>query len=181
MTCDTSDIRIRPYQEDDVTRLYEAARESMSSMQPWMPWCHADYSMDEARDWVTNTCHGTNSIDFLSFVIEDGSGRFLGGCGLNNHNPRHRFANLGYWLRLSARGRGVMTQAVRLLRDHAFNNTDLDRLEIVAAVGNFASQRVAERVGAVREGVLRQALLLNGERHDAILYSILRSDSHPSK
>ncbi|MGE0375817.1 MAG: GNAT family N-acetyltransferase [Planctomycetaceae bacterium] len=179
MNRDTSEIRIRPYREDDGTPLYEAARESISSMQPWMPWCHADYSPEEAQVWVANNCRQTNPIDFLSFVIEDGDGAFLGGCGLNDHNPRHRLANLGYWLRLSARGRGVMTRAVRLLRDYAFNNTDLDRLEIVAAVGNLPSQRVAERVGAVREGLLRQALLLNGERYDAILYSILRSDSNP--
>ena len=95
---------------------------------------------------------------------------------MNRFDAVHRYANLGYWLRASALGRGVATQAVILLRDYSFDETNLDRLEIVVAVQNTASQRVAERVGAVLEGHLREALLLCDERHDAVIYSLLRSD-----
>ena len=109
-------------------------------------------------------------------VIEGADGRFLGGCGLNRVDTMHRYANLGYWLRRTALRQGIATAAVRLLRDYAFARTILDRLEIIVAVQNTASQRVAERVGAVREGKLREALLLHGQRHDAVLYSLLRSD-----
>ncbi len=176
VSSDTSDIRIRPYQEDDVERLYEAARESVADMQPWMPWCHADYSRKDAEAWVVANCRPAEGQGDTNFVIESIAGRLLGGCGLNRLDPSHRTANLGYWLRTSARGRGAATSATTLVRDHAFDNTHLDRLEIVVAVGNSASQRVAVRAGAVREGLLRQALLLNDQRHDAILYSLLRSD-----
>ena len=109
-------------------------------------------------------------------MIEGADGRFLGGCGLNRVDTMHRYANLGYWLRRTALRQGIATAAVRLLRDYAFARTILDRLEIIVAVQNTASQRVAERVGAVREGKLREALLLHGQRHDAVLYSLLRSD-----
>jgi RimJ/RimL family protein N-acetyltransferase len=63
---------------------------------------------------------------------------------------------------------------VRLIADFAFRETDLLRLEIVCALGNVASQRVAERAGAVREGVLRHRLLLHGEPVDAVMYSLVR-------
>src|SRR5712691_5832046 len=86
----------------------------------------------------------------------------------------HRFGNLGYWVRTSATGRGVARAAVRQLADFAFRNTELVRLEIVCAVGNQRSQRVAERAGAVREGVLRDRLLLHGQAVDAIMYSLTR-------
>jgi len=170
------DIRIRPYRPDDVERLYEAARESIPAMQPWMPWCHAGYTIDEARGWVEARPQEWDAGTEYSFVIEDADGGFLGGCGINQINPIHRSANLGYWLRLSQRRNGITTSAVRLLVDWTFRETDIDRIEIVAAVGNIPSQRVAEKVGATREGVRRQGLLLNRHRHDAVVYSVLRSD-----
>ncbi|MEZ6050337.1 MAG: GNAT family protein [Planctomycetaceae bacterium] len=170
------DIRLRPYQSDDVDRLFEAARESVIHMSPWMPWCHAEYSRGEAEVWVEGNCGKTGTNEGHIFVIEGADGRFLGGCGLNRVDTMHRYANLGYWLRRTALRQGIATAAVRLLRDYAFARTILDRLEIIVAVQNTASQRVAERVGAVREGKLREALLLHGQRHDAVLYSLLRSD-----
>jgi len=98
---------------------------------------------------------------------------FLGGCGLNYLDRFNRRANLGYWVRASETGRGVATRAVRLLIDWAARETDLDRLEIVVALDNNASLRVAEKAGAVREGVLRHRLWIHGVAHDAAVFSIL--------
>jgi RimJ/RimL family protein N-acetyltransferase len=58
--------------------------------------------------------------------------------------------------------------------EHAFQETDLMRLEIVCAVGNVRSQRVAEKVGALREGVLRNRLLLPSGPSDAVMFSLVR-------
>ena len=99
---------------------------------------------------------------------------FLGGCGVNQVNSIHRFANLGYWVRSSATGRGVARAAVRETAEFVFQNTDLIRLEIVCAVENRRSQRVAEALGAVREGILRSRLLLHGQAVDAVMYSLVR-------
>jgi RimJ/RimL family protein N-acetyltransferase len=107
-------------------------------------------------------------------IFEDGN-RMVGGCGLNALNPGHRFANLGYWIRTSAAGRGYAARAVRALAAWAFANTQLERLEIVAAVGNIRSQRAAEKAGAHREGILRARLMVHGQPSDAVMYSIVRS------
>jgi ribosomal-protein-serine acetyltransferase len=93
---------------------------------------------------------------------------------VNHIDKANRMANLGYWVRTSATGCGVAPSAARLLADWAFRETDLVRLEIVCAVGNVRSQRVAERVGAVREGVLRQRLAIPGGHSDAVMYSLVR-------
>jgi RimJ/RimL family protein N-acetyltransferase len=71
-------------------------------------------------------------------------------------------------------GTGVAPAAVRLLRDWAFANTDLARLELVMAVENTRSARVAEKAGANFEGVLRARLRLHGRTHDARLYAFTR-------
>ena len=101
-------------------------------------------------------------------------GTYLGGCGLNQIDRINRRANLGYWVRSTATRQGVATGAVRALRDWAFEVTELVRLEIVVAVGNAASHRVAEKVGAVREGTLIRRLMLHGALRDASMFSLTR-------
>ena len=82
--------------------------------------------------------------------------------------------NLGYWVRTSAAGRGAATRATRLAARFGFEQLGLHRIEIVAAIDNIGSQRVAEKAGAVREGVLRKRLLIRGKSQDAVLYSLIR-------
>lgn len=96
---------------------------------------------------------------------------------MNQLNYIHRVANLGYWTRSSAVGRGVGTIATRLVARFGFEQLGLQRIEIVAAVGNRASQRVAEKVGATREGVLRRRLLIHGKSQDAFVYSLVSEDA----
>jgi RimJ/RimL family protein N-acetyltransferase len=165
---------IRPYAPEDAQALWEAARESVVEVHRWLDWCHPQYSLAEAEEWIRSRAPLAAEGREYSFAIVDSGGRFLGASGINQINRVHRFANLGYWVRTSATRRGVATEAVRQVADFAFANTDLVRLEIVCAVGNNASQRVAERAGAVREGVLRRRLVIHGESVDAVMYSLVR-------
>ena len=155
--------------------LHAAARESVAAVFPWLPWCHPDYSIEEAKEWTASRPRLFRDGLEYSFAIVDAAGGMLGGCGLNQVNRLHRFANLGYWVRTSMMGRGVAPSAIRELARFAFEQTDLFRLEIVCAVGNERSQRAAARSGAIREGILRDRLLLRGQQCDAVMYSIVRS------
>lgn len=165
---------VRLYQLGDAEAIQVAALESVAEVYPWMAWCHARYTLDEARQWVSLQIEAARQRTAFEFVIVGEDGRLLGGCGINQINPMNRFANLGYWVRTSAAGRGVAPCAVRQVAAYAFRETDLIRLEIVVAVGNRRSQRVAEKVGATREGVLRSRLLLPSGPSDAVMYSLVR-------
>jgi RimJ/RimL family protein N-acetyltransferase len=169
-----SPVRIRPYRADDAPNLHAAARESAGDVFPWLPWCHPGYSLDEAAAWAGAREELARQGLEYHFVIEGERGAFIGACGINQINRIHRLGNLGYWVRSSETGRGVAVAAVTLAARFAFESTDLIRLEIVCAVGNRRSQRVAEKAGAVREGVLRHRLLIHGTPHDAVMYSIVR-------
>ena len=96
--------------------------------------------------------------------------RPLGGASLYDHEPAQARARIGYWLAAEGRGRGLATHAVRLLADWAFADLGLARLEITCAPGNVASQRVAERCGFVREGLLRSHMRFKGGRRDTLVY-----------
>jgi ribosomal-protein-serine acetyltransferase len=167
-------VLIRPYQIEDAAALFEAGKESFAEMNPFMPWCHANYALDEARSWVKGQVLHFESGTEFQFAILSNENKYIGGCGLNAIDRSNRRANLGYWVRTSATGQGVATAATRQLVDWAFENTDLNRLEVVVSVKNTASLRVAEKAGAVREGLLRGRLVLHGQAHDAAVFSFVR-------
>jgi ribosomal-protein-serine acetyltransferase len=168
---------IRTYREEDASSLYEAVRESLAEVSRWLPWCHENYSIEESREFTSSRAMASQGDEWYSFaVFEREGGRFLGGVGLNFINRVHQMANLGYWVRTSAAGRGVATSATRAAARFGFEQLGLRRIEIVAAVDNIPSQRVAEKAGAAREGVLRQRLLICGKSMDAVLFSLVRED-----
>lgn len=166
---------IRLYQPSDASSLLEAALESVAEVSPWLPWCHSKLRLKDTTEWIVEQIELRDAEQAYQFAIVGSSGEYLGGCGLNNLNEEHRFANLGYWVRTRAAGKGHATAAVKELASWGFENTGLNRLEIVVAVGNRPSQRVADKAGAVREGVLKDRLCLHEQAHDAIMYSITRA------
>jgi ribosomal-protein-serine acetyltransferase len=170
------EISIRPYATTDAPALYEAARESVAVVGEWLPWCHEAYRLADAEDWLQGQVSARERGEQYEFAIVGARGRYLGGVGVNAIRADHRFANLGYWVRASAMGRGVAVVAARLAAHWAFEHTTLLRLEILVATSNVRSLRVAEKVGAVREGVLRSRLVVHGVEHDAVLYSLIRRD-----
>lgn len=170
-------ITLRPYRDEDADLLFEAARESIPEMTPWMPWCHRDYSTKESRDWIKDCFKNWDQGIAYNFAITDAeTGRYLGGCGLGDFHRDQSIANLGYWVRTSATKQGVATATTLLLADFGINELNLKRIEIVVDVDNKASQRVAEKSGATREGVLRNRITQYGKSTDAVMFSLIPRD-----
>jgi RimJ/RimL family protein N-acetyltransferase len=170
-------VTLRRYHADDALRLYEAVRESIPEISRWMDWCHPDYSMSESATWVLARAEAWASGTDYTFVITDPlDGAFLGSVGLNTIRRDHQFANLGYWVRTGRAGRGAATAATRLAARFGFEELGLTRIEIVAATDNTASRRVAEKVGAREEAILRNRLIIGGRPHDAAMYSLIPQD-----
>lgn len=170
------DVRIRPYAVEDADAVWRAVRESLAELRPWMPWAHPGYTVSESRAWLETQVAAFQARTAFEFAIVSRDGRYLGGCGLNQVDSQHRRANLGYWVRSTATRRGIATAAVGLLSAWAFDATDLNRLEILAATDNVISQKVAERAGARREGTLRSRILVEGRSQDAVVFSLIRGE-----
>jgi RimJ/RimL family protein N-acetyltransferase len=85
-------------------------------------------------------------------------------------------ADLGYWARTGRTRRGIASRPVQLMARLAFERIELVRVEIVVAVDNRASLRVAEKVGATREGVLRNRMPVRDHIHDAVMHSLIPQD-----
>ena len=172
-----SPFGIRRFEPTDVPAFFQAVWESMKEVAVWLPWFHPDYSIGECTAWVCSQDDAWEAGEQYSFAVYDRlSGGLVGGVELNQINRTHRMANVTYWVRTSCAGRGAATAATRLVAQFGFQELGLQRLEILAAVGNDASARVAEKAGATKEGLLRQRFLNHGKPADAVLYSLVPTD-----
>ena len=101
--------------------------------------------------------------------------RPVGSVGVHWLDREHRVAEVGYWVAREARGRGVASRAVRLVARWAIESCGIERLQLRADVLNEASQKVAEKSGFRREGVLRSSRFSPrlGRRVDFAMYSLL--------
>ena len=170
-------ITLRPYKLTDVEQSFSAIRESLRELSLFMPWCRADYSIEDNEKWIELCVKNWNEGNEYNFAIADAKdGSYLGGCGLNHINSIDRWANLGYWVRSSRVNHGIATSTTLLLLEFGFRELKFNRIEIVVAVENKASQRIAEKVSAKQEGIMRNRLLLQNKVHDAVLFSLIPTD-----
>ena len=170
-------IRLRPFNKDDAPGLTQAVQKSIQELLPWMSWCHKDYNQQDALRWLkTLPPAWENGTDYGFAITSVREEEILGGCGLSFVNKLFRFSNLGYWVRSDRRGEGIACRAAKLLARFGFEQVGLLRVEIVVAVENQASLRVAARAGAKREGVLRNRLVVREFIYDAVMFSLTPDD-----
>jgi RimJ/RimL family protein N-acetyltransferase/SAM-dependent methyltransferase len=105
-------------------------------------------------------------------VVDAGSGEVLGGGTLHHLDAERSVLEIGYWLYPHARGRGIATRLARVLAEHAFS-LSVQRVAAYVNVGNVESERVLERAGFTREGVVRSLPKPDGRRVDKTLFSLL--------
>ena len=100
------------------------------------------------------------------------SGEIVGGATLHHLDSERRIIEIGYFVLPAARGRGVATTIARVLAEHAFS-LGIERVAAYVNVGNTASERVLEKAGFTREGVVRSMPKPDGRRVDKTLFSLL--------
>lgn len=127
----------------------------------------------ELRALASQVPHLLEQGDFLPLLVVDAEGgEIQGGCVLHHVDWQRDQAEIGYWLFELARGRGTATRTARFLAQHGFS-LGLQRIEARVNVGNAASERVLERAGFTREGILRSMTQRDGSRVDQTVYSLL--------
>jgi RimJ/RimL family protein N-acetyltransferase len=168
------ELLVRPPSLEDVDLIAPAFSDPAVGGEASLP----PFGPDLLRVLLTEQLPAMRERGLLSpYVIEDaGAARVLGGAALHHFDPLRDAVELGYWLFVDARGRGVATRTVRALADDAFAQ-GIVRVEAHVRVGNGPSERVLERLGFEREGVRRRFLRHDGVRVDATLYALLAGDA----
>ncbi|WP_429082154.1 GNAT family N-acetyltransferase [Aeromonas bivalvium] len=169
-----ANIVIRPFEQSDADEFARAAHESIDTVGSWMSWCSHSFTRESALEWFASCDQDRvagRAFDMGIFCAT--TGQRLGGAGINQLSPHHRYGNIGYWVRQSRQCQGIAQQAVALLREFGFERLGLFRLEIVVGVGNSASEAVAIAAGATFECRARNRIFLHGQPMNAHIYALV--------
>jgi RimJ/RimL family protein N-acetyltransferase len=167
-------IVLREWADSDAPAV--AAACSDREIARWLDQVPQPYTERDAREYLASTRRGWREATISSFAIADATtGELLGSISIHWLDHEQAVGEVGYWVSRDARGRGVATRAVRLIARWAIQECGLRRLQLRADVDNDASQRVAEKAGFHREGVLRSVRRSDrqGRRVDFAVFSLL--------
>jgi RimJ/RimL family protein N-acetyltransferase len=170
-------IVLREWTDGDLPAIVAAC--SDPDLARWLDQVPQPYTERDAREYLASTRRGWREATISSFAIADAeTGALLGSISVHWLDHEHAVGEVGYWVRREARGRGIATRAVRLIARWAIRECGLRRLQLRADVDNVASQRVAEKAGFEREGVLRSVRYSErqGRRVDFAVFSLLSEE-----
>jgi ribosomal-protein-serine acetyltransferase len=164
-----------------VDPLVKAVQASIPELSSWLPWAHPAYGRSDGlrfiRDSVAAWAEG-RAHDFAIRTHDDGS-THLGNVSVWPTSRREQSGEIGYWIATDAAGHGVATEAAARVLQVAFEELRMHRVILRVAVGNRASERVAEKLGFVQEGLLRKEVFVHGTWMDHSLWGMLE-DEYPS-
>lgn len=168
----SNQVTLRPATQEDLPLLFRFfTDESVAGKFQWIGF-RGEPAKELERRWHENSLLAGDEC-YLVVAVEDGT------CtGWVNWRRVGRFGNfeMGIHLFPEHRGRGIGTEAQRLLVEYLFNTTTVHRIEALTEVDNLAEQHALERVGFSREGVRRGATFRDGAWRDSVLYGLLRTD-----
>ena len=137
-----------------------AIRESLEELRPWMPWAQQLPSIEESEENVRLArLKFMERKELRLHLFSKATGDFIGGSGLHRIDWEARKFEIGYWIRTSQSGKGLMTEAVKRITHFAIEFLLANRIEIRCDSMNAHSARLAERLGFTLEGILRNEKL----------------------
>jgi len=104
-----------------------------------------------------------------------GENQIIGTAGFNNFTKNHR-ANLGYDLQFAYWNNGYITEALQQILRFGFQVLDINRIEAEVMQGNIGSEKVLEKLGFHKEGILRDWMYWNNKHYDMTMYSLLKTE-----
>ena len=139
----------------DASTLDEAIRASLPDLNQWLPWARLDYTSGDTTAFIRESVQAWKEDRAWDYSLrwKDQPDRHIGNISLWTVSKLGKSAEIGYWVRSDETSRGACTEAVDRLLAEAYDALGYHKVVLRIAVGNDASDRVAEKLGFTREGV----------------------------
>ena len=167
-------VYLRPWEQGDLPLVEEASRDDYVALIEHLP---VPFDPVAGQDWIRRQeTHLVDERGWSFAIVEAEREQAVGGIGITFRHPPGA-AEPGCWVIARKRNQGFAEHATTLLCRWALrSDTGIARVQATVEPWNVASQRVLEKVGFVREGLLRSYSSWRGERQDVLLYSLIPSD-----
>ncbi|MCY3582688.1 MAG: GNAT family N-acetyltransferase [Chloroflexi bacterium] len=168
-----SALWMRPLAEQDIAPILQYASAPETAANTFVPH---PYPPEAAHEFVQKVSEAWRNDEAYTFaIIEAELDRFAGTMGIHPVH-QHKRAEVGYWIGLPFWGRGLATQALRLIIQFGFEELGLNRIAAGHFAGNPASGRVMQKAGMRCEGTRRAYHYHRDSFKDSVWYAILREE-----
>lgn len=168
-------IKLEMTSEKFAAQLFSIINNNREHLSEFLPWVENMKSITDIKHYLQNCerlYEDKKEVSFIIMMNETPVGRI----GLHHLNLQNKIGSIGYWIDKNAEGKGIITKSCIKLTSYGFEQLELNRIEIKAAVRNVKSQAIPENLNFTKEGVLREAEFVNNEFIDLFLYSILKKE-----
>jgi ribosomal-protein-serine acetyltransferase len=163
---------LRLIEEADAEKLFALINRNRQHLRRWLPWLDGNMSINDTHAFVRLSQEQYSSKKGFQTVICF-KNELAGAIGYHPIDWQNRTVMIGYWLGEDFQGKGIMTEACRVLVNYAFNEFKLNRVEIKCATGNTKSCAIPERLQFIKEGVIKEGEWLYDHFVDLVLYRML--------
>ncbi len=181
MPIKTPRLILRQPKDIDAEQLNEAILGSFEVLKKWLDWATHKPTLEESKILIRKmTANWILREDLPIFIFDKKSGVFVGGTTLTRMNWELPSFEIGYWIKSDCAGKGMITESTNALTKYAFTQLKAVRVEIQCDQENIASCRVAEKLGFVKEGVLKNSSLNTDKKLcDIVIYARYNADGLP--
>lgn len=170
------DIKLALVHESFAPKYLQLVQANYDYLERWLAWPPHMKSEDNFKTFIRNSLHDyADGKSMVCGILYHGE--LVGNVSYNLIDRKLKKVELGYWIALPYQGKGIMTRVCRTLIELAFQELDMEKVQISAAVGNSPSRAVCERLGLTLEGIITNAENLNGRIVDHAVYGVRRSDN----
>lgn len=168
---------LAPLLAEEADEVWSVVDDNRAWLSEWISWVPHQKNLEDFRLFTKASAHEWDLGRALRLTIREKKGRqLLGVVGLENLNAIHRRCEIGYWLRQSAAGSGLMTEAAARCLQFAFETLGMHRVRVAAGTNNHPSLRVIERLHFRYEGREREAEWVNNRWIDHAVYGLLEAE-----
>mgnify|MGYP000672157919 FL=1 len=170
------DAHLAHIEPHHAAELHALIHNSYDHIREWSNWLNdPDRTVEHTEEWVAKNRANYGSGNGYELGVWCG-GKMAGQIGYNYFNNEDRRTEIGYWLGKEFQGKGLITRSCRALIDNAFNNLNLNRIEIRCGTENQKSRSIPEKLGFKLEGVARESEWLHDRFIDLAIYAMLADE-----
>ncbi|HQB10464.1 MAG TPA: GNAT family protein [bacterium] len=163
----------------DTADIFETVISQREYLGKWLPFVEFTKEMKDTENFVRSVVDTPEKIREFVFVIHF-DGKFAGLVGFKDTDRLNRKTEIGYWLSYGFQKKGIMTESVKLLVKLAFEELNINRIQIKCAVGNTPSSNIPKKLGFKFEGIERAGELFpDGSFKDLEVYGMVKGEYFP--
>lgn len=170
-----SEIVLKEIELSDAEDIFKLIDSDRKNLGIWLSFVDSTKEIEDTKDFIRSTLFLPEDIrDFVAVIIYNG--QKIGLIGFKLTDFVNKKTEIGYWISKEFENKGIVTKSVVKMINYAFNNLELNRIQIKCGIGNEKSSKIPKKLNFKFEGIERSAELLNGKFIDAEVYSILKDE-----